>query len=100
MSWQKRKRTSRKPYDTRKRQDRLKSSVATLSKASGSSVMKDASVELSEARTYKLPQIRDWGGGHKSAEFVIALSKEAGVADTKFLSGAQELRTASAALGA
>ena len=80
--------------------DRLKSSVATLSKATGSSVMNDAGVELSQARTYKLPQIHDWGGGHKSAEFVIALTKESGVADAKFLSGAQELRTASAALGA
>jgi tetratricopeptide (TPR) repeat protein len=80
--------------------ERLKSSVATLSKATGSSVMNDAGVELSEARTYKLPQIRDWGGGYKSAEFVIALTKESGVADTKLLSGAQELRTASAALGA
>jgi len=63
-------------------------------------VVKDAGVELSEERTYKLPQIRDWGGGYKSAEFVIALTKESGVADTKFLSGAQELRGASAAMGA
>jgi hypothetical protein len=61
---------------------------------------KDAGAELSDERTYKLPQIRDWGGGYKSAEFVIALTKEPGVADTKFLSGAQELRSASAALGA
>ena len=81
--------------------DRLKSSVAALSsRANGSSVVKDAGVELSEERTYKLPQIRDWGGGYKSAEFVIALTKESGVADTKFLSGAQELRGASAAMGA
>jgi tetratricopeptide (TPR) repeat protein len=81
--------------------ERLKSSVAALSSgAKGSSVEKDASFELSDERTYKLPQIRDWGGGYKSAEFVIALTKESGVADTKFLSGAQELRGASTALGA
>lgn len=48
----------------------------------------------------KLPQIRDWGGGHKSAEFAIVLAKETGVAETRFLSGAQELRSASSALGA
>jgi tetratricopeptide (TPR) repeat protein len=81
--------------------DRLQSSVAALSSgANSSSVVKDAGAELSDERTYKLPQIRDWGGGYKSAEFVIALTKEPGVADTKFLSGAQELRSASAALGA
>ncbi len=81
--------------------DRLKSSVAALSSGAKSfSVGKDAGVELSDERTYKLPQIRDWGGGYKSAEFVIALTKESGVADTQFLSGAQELRGASAALGA
>jgi tetratricopeptide (TPR) repeat protein len=79
--------------------DRLKSSVTALSsRANGSSVEKDAGVELSEERTFKLPQIRNWGGGHKSAEFVIALTKDSGVADSKFLSGAQELRSASAAL--
>jgi hypothetical protein len=39
-------------------------------------------------------------GGYKSAEFVIALAKEPGVVDTKFLSGAQELKSASAALSA
>jgi tetratricopeptide (TPR) repeat protein len=81
--------------------DRLKLSVAALSGgANSSSVVKDAGIELSDERTYKLPQIRDWGGGYKSAEFVIALTKEPGVADTKFLSGAQELQSASAALGA
>jgi tetratricopeptide (TPR) repeat protein/transglutaminase-like putative cysteine protease len=81
--------------------DRLKSSVAALSSAAnGSTPLKDAGVELSEERTYKVPQIHDWGGGYKSAEFVIALTKESGLADTKFLSGAQELRSASAALGA
>ncbi len=79
--------------------DRLKSSVAALSSgANGSSVVKDAGAELSDERTFKLPQIHNWGGGYKSAEFVIVLTKESGVADTKFLSGAQELRGASAAL--
>jgi tetratricopeptide (TPR) repeat protein len=81
--------------------DRLKSSVAALSSgANGSATVKDAGAALSDERTYKLPQIRDWGGGYKSAEFVIALTKESGVADTKFLSGAHELRDASAALRA
>jgi tetratricopeptide (TPR) repeat protein/transglutaminase-like putative cysteine protease len=81
--------------------DRLQSSVAALSGgANSSSVVKDAGAELSDERTYKLPQIRDWGGGYKSAEFVIALTREPGVADTKFLTGAQELRSASAAFGA
>jgi tetratricopeptide (TPR) repeat protein len=81
--------------------DRLQSSVAALSGgANGSSVVKDAGVELSEERAYKLPQIREWGGGYKSAEFVIALTREPGVADTKFLTGAKELRSASAAFGA
>jgi tetratricopeptide (TPR) repeat protein/transglutaminase-like putative cysteine protease len=81
--------------------DRLKSSVATLSNgAKSSSMTKDASIELSEERTFKLPQIHDWGGGHKSAEFVIAFTKDSGVAETRFLGGAEVLRSASAALGA
>ena len=81
--------------------DRLKSAVARVSSgANGTSMVKDAGSELSDARTFKLPQIRNWGGGYKSAEFVIALTKEPGVADTKFLSGAQELQSAAAALGA
>jgi tetratricopeptide (TPR) repeat protein/transglutaminase-like putative cysteine protease len=81
--------------------ERLRSSVAALSSGvSGSSLVKDAGAELSDERTYKLPLIHDWGGGYKSAEFLVVLAKEPGVADTKFLSGAQELRGASAALGA
>ena len=80
--------------------DRLKSSVAALSSEANGSSAKDAGVELSDERTYKLPQIHNWGGGYKSAEFVIVLTKEPSVADTKFLSGAQELQSASAALGA
>jgi len=80
--------------------DRLKSSVAALSGGANSSLVKDAGAELSDERTYKLPQVRDWGGGYKSAEFVIALTKEPGVADAKFLSGAHELQSASTALGA
>lgn len=81
--------------------DRLRLSVAALSSgAKASSVVKEAGSELSDERTFKLPQIRDWGGGYKSAEFVIALTKESGLADAKFLSGAQELRGASEALGA
>jgi tetratricopeptide (TPR) repeat protein len=80
--------------------DRLKSSVAALSGgATNTPVMKDAGAELSDERTFKLSQIHDWGGGYKSAEFVIALAKD-GVADATFLSGAQELKSASAALGA
>jgi tetratricopeptide (TPR) repeat protein len=81
--------------------DRLMSSIAALSSgANGSLVMKDAGTELSEERTYRFPQIHDWGGGHKSAEFVVVLTNESGVAETKFLSGAPELRSASTALGA
>jgi tetratricopeptide (TPR) repeat protein len=81
--------------------DRLTSSIAALSnKASGSLTMKDSGNELSEERTFKLPQIRDWGGGHKSAEFVVVLTKESGFAETKFLSGAPELRSAFTPLGA
>ena len=80
---------------------RLTSAIAAQSsKANGSLVMQDAGVQLSEERTYKLPQIRNWGGGYKSADFVIVLTKESGVEETKFLSGAQELRSASNALGA
>ncbi len=80
---------------------RLMSSIAAQSsKANGSWTMQDAGVQLSEERTFKLPQIRSWGGGHKSAEFVIVLTKESGVAETKFLSGAQELRSTSIALEA
>jgi tetratricopeptide (TPR) repeat protein len=81
--------------------DRLKSSVAALSGgAASTSAIKDAGAELSDERTFKVSQIHDWGGGYKSAEFVIALAKEPGVVDTKFLSGAQELKSASAALSA
>jgi tetratricopeptide (TPR) repeat protein len=81
--------------------DRLKSSVAALSGgATSTSAIKDAGAELSDERTFKVPQIHDWGGGYKSAEFVIALAKEPGVVGTKFLSGAQELKSASAALSA
>ena len=79
--------------------DRLKSSVATLSGGAAASVG-DAGAELSEERTLKIPQIHSWGGGYKSAEFLIVLAKEPGVADTKFLSGAQELKNASPALSA
>jgi tetratricopeptide (TPR) repeat protein/transglutaminase-like putative cysteine protease len=80
---------------------RLMSSIAGLSShANGALATKDAGVQLSEERTYKLPPIRNWGGGHKSAEFVVVLTKESGVAETKFLSGAQELQTASTALSA
>jgi tetratricopeptide (TPR) repeat protein len=81
--------------------DRLKSSVAALSDgATGTSMAKDAGTELSDERTFKLPQIHDWGGGYKSAEFVVVLTKGPGAVDAKFLSGAQELKSASAALGA
>jgi hypothetical protein len=81
--------------------DRLKSSVAALSGGAAiTSAIKDAGAELSDERTFKVPQIHDWGGGYKSAEFVIALAKDPGVVDTKFLSGAQELKSASAALSA
>src|SRR5260370_8987469 len=77
--------------------DRLKSSVAALS--SGSSVVKDGGVELSDERTYKLPQVRDWGGGYKSGEFVIVITKEPGVAYTKFLSVGREFYKPLVALG-
>ena len=81
--------------------DRLKSSVAALlGGATSTSVVKDAGAELSEERSFKLPQIHDWGGGYKSAEFVIALAKEPGVVDAKFLSGAQELKSAYTGMGA
>lgn len=79
--------------------DRLKSSVAALSGVAGGT-SSDAGAELSEERTFKIPQIRNWGGGHKSAEFAIVLAKELGVVDTKFLSGAEELKNASAGLAA
>ena len=67
--------------------------------SNGSLGMRDSGVQLSEERTYKLPQVRDWGGGHKSAEFAIVLTKESGVTETRFLGGAQELRSAASALG-
>jgi tetratricopeptide (TPR) repeat protein len=79
--------------------ERLKSSVASLSRGSaGVSAVGDAGAELSEERTFKVPQIHDWGGGYKSAEFVIALAKESTAADARFLSGAPELKSAAAAL--
>jgi tetratricopeptide (TPR) repeat protein len=79
--------------------DRLKSSLAALSgRAASASALQDAGAELSEERTFKLPQVHDWGGGYKSAEFVVALAKEPGAVDAKFLSGAQELKSTSAAL--
>jgi tetratricopeptide (TPR) repeat protein len=81
--------------------NRLKSSIVALSnEAKVTSAIKDSSVELSEERTVKLPGIRSWGGGNKSAEFVVAFTKESGVEETKFVSGAQELRNASPALTA
>lgn len=79
--------------------DRLKSSVAALSGVAGG-ISSDAGAEISEERTFKIPEIRNWGGGYKSAEFAIVLAKEPGVVDTKFLSGAQELKDASAGLTA
>lgn len=81
--------------------DRLQSSVAALSRREASaSAIQDAGAELSEERTFKLPQIHNWGGGYKSAEFVVALAKEPSAVDAKFVSGAAELKSASAALGA
>ncbi len=81
--------------------DKLKFSVASLPKgAAGSSALNSAGAELSEERTFKLPQIHDWGGGYKSAEYLIALTKDPGATDTKFLSGAHELESASSKLGA
>lgn len=79
--------------------DRLQSSLAALTgRAASASAIQDAGAKLSEERTVKLPQVHNWGGGYKSAEFVVALAP--GVVDAKFVSGAQELKPASAALGA
>jgi len=81
--------------------DRLQSSVAALSgRAASASAIQDVGAELGEERTFKLPQVHDWGGGYKSAEFVVALAKQPGAVDAKFVSGATELKSASAALGA
>lgn len=79
--------------------DRLQSSLAALTgRAASASAIQDAGAKLSEERTVKLPQVHNWGGAYKSAEFVVALAP--GVVDAKFVSGAQELKPASAALGA
>jgi tetratricopeptide (TPR) repeat protein len=81
--------------------ERLKSSIASmLGRPATISTDLEAGAELSEERTFKLPQVHDWGGGFKSAEFVVALAKEPSAFDAKFLSGAHELKGASAALGA
>jgi|HubBroStandDraft_2_1064218.scaffolds.fasta_scaffold05189_2 tetratricopeptide (TPR) repeat protein len=80
---------------------RLTSSIGALSNgAKVTSAIKDSSVEMSEERTVKLSGIRNWGGGYKSAEYVVAFKKESGVEETKFVSGAEELRNASPALKA
>jgi tetratricopeptide (TPR) repeat protein len=77
--------------------DKLKASLTSLSAVVPAT--RDVGVGLSEERTIKMPQIHSWGGGYKSAEFVIALTKDSDAIDAKFLSGAEELRTASTALG-
>ena len=79
--------------------DRLQSSVTALwGKEASASAMQDAGAELSEERTFKLPQVHNWGGGYKSAEFVVALAKEPSAADAKFVSGAKGASSALSAL--
>jgi hypothetical protein len=50
-----------------------------------------AAPDLQSMRTYRLPQIRNWGGGFKSAQFVIALEKLEPLPSVSFISGAEEL---------
>ena len=55
---------------------------------------------LSALRTIAIPKMDDFGGGYKSAEFAISLTKGRALEEVKFLSGAEELRTATAKVAA
>jgi tetratricopeptide (TPR) repeat protein len=52
--------------------------------------------DLSSMRTITLPQMESMGAGYKSAEFAIAFMNGSKVVEVRFLSGAEELRSASA----
>jgi Flp pilus assembly protein TadD len=55
---------------------------------------------LSALRTISIPKMDDFGGGYKSAEFAISLTKGRTLEEVKFLTGAEELRTATANVAA
>jgi len=56
---------------------------------------KNASKELQSLRTYRILQFKGWGGGYKSAEFGIAITKGPTVQSAWHRSGAEELKAAS-----
>jgi hypothetical protein len=51
-------------------------------------------------RTIALPKMDIPGGGYKSAEFVISFINRSKVEEVRFLSGAEELRSATAKVAA
>ena len=53
---------------------------------------------LSELRSYRVPEFKNWGGGYKSANFTITFTKGPTVQSVQFRDGAEELREASDAL--
>jgi tetratricopeptide (TPR) repeat protein len=77
----------------------IKSNAASLSDTKdGSNAKQYAAMDLTQLRTYTVPRIKEWGGGYKSAEFTIDLTKGPKVNGVWMLHGAEELEDASDAL--
>jgi tetratricopeptide (TPR) repeat protein len=55
---------------------------------------------LSDLRTISIPKTDDFGGGYKSAEFAISLTKGRTLGEVKFLGGAEQLRAATVKVAA
>ena len=56
--------------------------------------------DLMSMRTIALPKVGNFSGGYKSAEIVVAFTRGPKVEEVRFLSGAQELRSATAQIAA
>jgi tetratricopeptide (TPR) repeat protein len=77
----------------------IKSNAASLSGGkNGGNAGQNATMDSTQLRTYNVPQIKEWGGGFKSAEFLIDLTKGPKVNGVWMLHGAEELEDASDAL--
>ena len=59
---------------------------------------RDAGEDLSALRSYRVVGIAQWGGGYKTANFSIALTKEPAAPLVWFLNGAEELKDSTQAL--
>jgi tetratricopeptide (TPR) repeat protein/transglutaminase-like putative cysteine protease len=72
---------------------RITSKISSLS-LPGAGATRDAAIELSSLRSYRVPQFKEWGSGYKSAEFGVAFTKGPTVQSVWFRSGAEELKDA------